>query len=376
METTSSMVKIKTPDGEMSGFLARPTADGKYPAVLVIMEAFGLNDHIKDVADAHRRARATSPWRRTCTTAQPNAVVGYDQLPEAIRLMTQPARRHDRRDIAAAVAYLQAQTVRPRRPHRHHRLLHGRPHQLPQPPARFPRSRRRRRSTAAASAASSTAPTASPARCCCSSATRIRSFPTKRSTRSRRTLADLNKTAEVKVYAGAPHGFFCNERDSYRADAAKDAWERLTTFFARAPQVVSDARRSRWRRRTPGAGSCSPVSTRRRPCRPSTRNLGLGAAQLRDHIGWDIGAAAVTEELSRQLGAPAVLSAASRLLVDCNRDLGDHDLMPHGEPRRRRFPATLASTPPTATRRLRRFYEPYHAAVDRDARRRVPTRCC
>ena len=32
---------------------------------------------------------------------------------------------------------------------------------------------------------------------------------------------------------GAPHGFFCNDRDSYRPDAAKDAWERLKTFFAK-----------------------------------------------------------------------------------------------------------------------------------------------
>ena len=47
------------------------------------------------------------------------------------------------------------------------------------------------------------------------------------------TLARLKKTAEVVVYPGAPHGFFCNERDSYRPDAAKDAWERLKTFLAK-----------------------------------------------------------------------------------------------------------------------------------------------
>ena len=47
-----------------------------------------------------------------------------------------------------------------------------------------------------------------------------------------RTLGDLHKTAEVKVYPGAPHGFFCDQRDSYRADAAKDAWGRLTAFLA------------------------------------------------------------------------------------------------------------------------------------------------
>src|SRR5207245_10579114 len=47
----------------------------------------------------------------------------------------------------------------------------------------------------------------------------------------KRRLAELKKNAEIIVYQGAPHGFFCNERDSYRPDAAQDAWERLLKFF-------------------------------------------------------------------------------------------------------------------------------------------------
>lgn len=92
-------------------------------------------------------------------------------------------------------------------------------------------------------------------------------------------------------------------------------------------------------------------------------NLGLAPAQLVDHIGWDIGAAAVAEELSRGLGAPAVLSAASRLLVDCNRDLSDVDLMPH-ESHGVAVPGNAALDGPERERRLGRFYDPFHAAVD------------
>jgi len=91
--------------------------------------------------------------------------------------------------------------------------------------------------------------------------------------------------------------------------------------------------------------------------------LGLTAERLHDHIGWDIGAAMVTEELSRQLQVPAVLSGASRLLVDCNRDLGDHDLIPsasHGVP----IPGNAAIDPGDRAERLSRFYDPFHAAVD------------
>jgi carboxymethylenebutenolidase len=48
----------------------------------------------------------------------------------------------------------------------------------------------------------------------------------------RREAARLDKRLEVVVYPGAPHGFFCNERDSYRPDAAADAWTRVKAFFA------------------------------------------------------------------------------------------------------------------------------------------------
>jgi carboxymethylenebutenolidase len=42
----------------------------------------------------------------------------------------------------------------------------------------------------------------------------------------------LGKRVEVHVYPGAPHGFFCEARDSYRKDAAEDSWKRLTAFLA------------------------------------------------------------------------------------------------------------------------------------------------
>ena len=120
---------------------------------------------------------------------------------------------------------------------------------------------------------------------------------------------------------------------------------------------------------TPGAGlvlTCEHAS----PAVPAEyTNLGLAPRLLRDHIGWDIGAATVTEELSRQLRAAAVLSAASRLLVDCNRDVADADLMPHescGIP----IPGNTRIEDDDRRVRLERFYEPYHAAVDATVRAR------
>jgi predicted N-formylglutamate amidohydrolase len=91
--------------------------------------------------------------------------------------------------------------------------------------------------------------------------------------------------------------------------------------------------------------------------------LGLAPDQLTDHIGWDIGAAALTAELGRRLGAPAVLSGVSRLLVDCNRDLGDADLIPHVS-HGVEIPGNASVDAAQRVERLRRFYEPYHAAID------------
>ncbi len=49
--------------------------------------------------------------------------------------------------------------------------------------------------------------------------------------------------------------------------------------------------------------------------------LGLGSAELADHIAWDPGSADVAWGLSHRLDAPLVLSGYSRLAIDCNRPL-------------------------------------------------------
>jgi len=46
-------------------------------------------------------------------------------------------------------------------------------------------------------------------------------------------LARLGKTAEIVLYPGAGHGFFCDRRESYRPDAARDAWRRALDWLPR-----------------------------------------------------------------------------------------------------------------------------------------------
>ena len=61
---------------------------------------------------------------------------------------------------------------------------------------------------------------------------------------------------------------------------------------------------------------------------PEYDNLGLSQEQLELHIAWDIGIAEVTRNLSQMLDAPAILAKFSRLLIDANRALDQHGLIP------------------------------------------------
>lgn len=47
----------------------------------------------------------------------------------------------------------------------------------------------------------------------------------------KKALADAKKTAEFKIYPGAPHGFHADYRPSYRKEAAEDAWLQMQTWL-------------------------------------------------------------------------------------------------------------------------------------------------
>ena len=240
MEITSGMVQIPTPDGRMSGFTARPEREGKFPAIVVVQEAFGLNSHIKDVA-ARLAREGYATLAPDLYYREKDAVVGYDNLPDAIRLMSSLSDDKIVKDMGAAIAHLQQQpSVRGDRIGVTGFCMGGRVTFLSaclnsavkaavpfygggigsvmQPGERTPRAPLEYAEKLAAPM--------------------LLFFgendpfiPLDEVERIKARLAALKKNAETVVYPGAPHGFFCEERDSYRADAAKDAWTRLLTFF-------------------------------------------------------------------------------------------------------------------------------------------------
>jgi predicted N-formylglutamate amidohydrolase len=93
------------------------------------------------------------------------------------------------------------------------------------------------------------------------------------------------------------------------------------------------------------------------------QGLGVPESNVQRHIGWDIGARAVVTRIAQVLDAPAVCSRYSRLLIDCNRALSDHDLIVE-QSDHTVIPGNYNLDDEERQRRIAHFYDPYHKAVD------------
>jgi predicted N-formylglutamate amidohydrolase len=91
--------------------------------------------------------------------------------------------------------------------------------------------------------------------------------------------------------------------------------------------------------------------------------LGLAAADLEDHIAWDLGAGGVARRLAAWFRASAVIAAYSRLVFDLNRAPRDATACPPLSDGRL-IPGNLGLTPAVKARRRRALFDPYHAAIE------------
>lgn len=231
MEITKGMVEIEGGGGKLPGFLARPSSGGPHPGVVVVMEAFGLNDHIKSVAERLAAEGYAVLAPNLYHRAPGKQVVGYDELPAAIGLMTSVTDADILADMKASIDYLQKQAFT-----KADRIgvtgfcMGGR--------VTFLTACNNPAVKAAApfygggigglldQAGGIKAP--------------LLLFwggedlfiPLDEVKKVEAKLKELGKQAESIVYPGAPHGFHCDGRDSYRADASADAWDKLKKFFA------------------------------------------------------------------------------------------------------------------------------------------------
>ena len=231
MDVDTQMIEVPVAGGKVPAFLARPK-DGAYaPGVLVIQEAFGLNDHIKDVArrTAGEGYVALAPdlyWR-----GGKGRTVRYDQLPEAIALMQSLKDPEIVSDLGAAVAWLEKQPfVRGDRIGITGFCMGGRV-------AYLAACELADKIKASVPFYGGGIPVEKTAKLKCP----VLAFfgekdafiPLENVEQLKVEAGRRAKSVEIVVYPGANHGFFCNERASYQKAAAEDAWARLKRFFAK-----------------------------------------------------------------------------------------------------------------------------------------------
>ena len=226
-------VEIAAPDGAMPAVLATPTGAGPHPAIVVIMEAFGLVPHLHDVAERLAGEGYVAIVPDFYYRELPDNKVGYDELPKAIGLMQKVKDEKFLDDMRATLAYLRDQAqVADGKIGVTGFCMGGRLTFLS--------------ACALPDDIAAAAPfygggivghlgQANAIQCPLQLffGERDAFIPLEQVKEIDAKLGELGKDYALEVYDGADHGFFCNERESYHADASADAWSKLVGFFAK-----------------------------------------------------------------------------------------------------------------------------------------------
>lgn len=107
-EIRTDWVKVPNAALQIDAYLAQPIATGKLPAVIVIQEIFGVNSHIRSVAERFAQAGyvaiAPAIYQRTA----PGLELGYsqDEIVEGRKYKDQTKADELLSDIQATIAYL------------------------------------------------------------------------------------------------------------------------------------------------------------------------------------------------------------------------------------------------------------------------------
>ena len=241
MQISTTTIRLRTGDGEMKCHQAHPRGQGKFLAVIVVMEAFGLNDHIKDVTERVAAEGYVAIAPDLYYRESPN-VVGYDQLQEAIGLMQRLDDDQVVADLRSVITHLKAQNfVNGDRIGMTGFCMGGRITFLAA--CKLPSDIKAAVTFYGGSIAddSPTAPLNSAddlqASILCLFGEKDPYIPLVQVKKIEDTLRALGKSYEVKVYTSADHGFFCDDRASYHPEAAKDAWEKTKAWFAKYLQT-------------------------------------------------------------------------------------------------------------------------------------------
>ena len=233
----TDMESLATADGLMPAYVCRPEGVGPYPAVIVVMEAFGLNAHIKDVVERiAREGYVTIAPDLFYRFGSP--IVPYEDVPRAVGYLEKFDDAVLMAEMGVVIQHLKGRPeVRGERIGITGFCVGGR--------IAFLTACRHAAAIKVAvpfygggiAVDTPTAPInlADRIQCAvlCFFGETDRMIPMDQLQRVDERLKRFKKTAEVKVYKGAGHGFFCNERPSYDAAAAQSAWTTMCAWLAK-----------------------------------------------------------------------------------------------------------------------------------------------
>lgn len=107
MTANSRWIDIETVDGKLQGYLSLPPA-GKGPGIILIQEIFGVNAHIRGVADLYAKAGYVVLAPDVFWRSQPRVELGYvdPDMGRAVELMQQVDISKTLADLAATAKVL------------------------------------------------------------------------------------------------------------------------------------------------------------------------------------------------------------------------------------------------------------------------------
>jgi carboxymethylenebutenolidase len=224
---TGRMVSYKSGEMMIPAYLSRPKQATKMGGVLLIHEVFGLNDHIKSIAD--RLAR------EGFTTLAPNLFVRASEPPPKDASDMAALRRAASsipnevaiKDMQAGLDYLKTIKNAPRRfASVGFCMGGGYSYQLATHTADL----------SGAVIFYGRTPVELVAQVSCPLLGNFgeldNGIPPEKVREFEAALKKAGKTADIKIYAGAKHGFFNDTRpEAYNPEAAADAWNRTLSFF-------------------------------------------------------------------------------------------------------------------------------------------------
>jgi len=233
---TAGNAGIKVADGEMPGYFARPDGAANPPVVLVAMEIFGLHEYIKDVTRrlAKLGALAVAPdyYFRKGTD-----LTKITDIPQLLPIVNAKPDAELLSDLDSTVAWAKSQGGDTSRLGMIGFCRGGR--NVWEYAAHSPALK--------AAAAFYGPPVDPPNPLWPKSPTQLApemkapvlglygeadtGIPVASVEALKAALAENKKTADFKIYPGAPHGFHADYRASYRKEAADDAWAQMQAWF-------------------------------------------------------------------------------------------------------------------------------------------------